>query len=78
MLNTRHHERLIVLFILGVLVWNYPLLHLFGSGVVWLGIPVLFLYLFFSWLVLIVLLALLIERQTVSDREGSQHLHSQR
>lgn len=68
----RKHERLIALFFLGVLVLNYPLLHLFGSPSLWLGIPVLYLYLFTCWLVFIVLLALLMERPLGGEKGTPQ------
>lgn len=70
MTNGRNQERLIVLFLLGVILLNYPLLHLFGAGSVWLGIPVLYLYLFICWLLFIVLLALLMETRRSSERES--------
>ena len=58
-----------MLFLLGVLVLNYPLLHLFGAASLWLGIPVLYLYLFICWLVLIVLIALLMEGRRGGERD---------
>lgn len=77
MTNKKYQERLIVLFILGVLVLNYPIMHLFGAGSMWFGIPVLFLYIFVCWLVLILLLALLMERRPGGDRDtvNPGHLH---
>ncbi|MCU7843859.1 MAG: hypothetical protein KZQ93_08480 [Candidatus Thiodiazotropha sp. (ex Monitilora ramsayi)] len=69
MSNKRNHERLIALFLLGALVLNYPLLHLFGAASLWLGIPVLYLYLFICWLVLIVLMALLMEGHRGGERD---------
>ncbi|MCU7813070.1 MAG: hypothetical protein KZQ77_17840 [Candidatus Thiodiazotropha sp. (ex Notomyrtea botanica)] len=73
MSNKRNHERLIALFLLGVLALNYPLLHLFGEASLWLGIPVLYLYLFCCWFVLIVLMALLMEGRRAGERDT---LHS--
>lgn len=73
MTSNKFQERLIALFVLGVLVLNYPILHLFGSGTLWFGIPVLYLYLFVCWLVLILFLALLMERRPGSDRDTSTH-----
>ncbi|MCG8486254.1 MAG: hypothetical protein AB2551_13415 [Candidatus Thiodiazotropha sp.] len=70
MSNGRNQERLIVLFLLGVLVLNYPLLHLFGTGSLWLGIPVLYLYLFICWLLIIVFLALLMEARRSGERDS--------
>lgn len=73
MTNRKHHERLVVLFILGVLVLNYPILYLFGSNAMWLGIPALYLYLFACWFVLIVLLAVLVERRPVGEQDSANH-----
>jgi len=53
--------RLVALFLLGCVLFNYPLLYLFNSHQMVLGIPVLYAYLFGSWLALIALMALVIE-----------------
>lgn len=56
-------QRLAALFLLGAALFNYPLLALFNrSGLVW-GVPVLYAYVFVAWLLLIVLLALVIEKK---------------
>ena len=55
-------QRLVALFLLGVLLFNYPLLSLFAGSERVLGIPVLYLYLFTAWIALIGLMALIIER----------------
>ena len=54
--------RLVALFLLGLLLFNYPLLHLFsGSGQI-LGVPLLYAYIFAVWALLIGLMALVVER----------------
>ncbi len=53
--------RLVALFLLGCVLFNYPLLYLFNSHQTVLGIPVLYAYLFCSWLGLIALMCLVIE-----------------
>lgn len=54
-------QRLIALFLGGSLLLNYPLLHLFNrDGFVW-GIPILYVYIFLAWVVLIGLTAMVIE-----------------
>jgi hypothetical protein len=54
--------RLVALFLLGFLLFNYPLLHLFsGPGEV-LGVPLLYAYIFAMWALLIGLMALVVER----------------
>ncbi|HEY0846062.1 MAG TPA: hypothetical protein VGE12_11900 [Noviherbaspirillum sp.] len=56
-------QRLIALFLLGNLLFNYPLLALFNRPDTLFGIPVLFLYVFGAWILLIVLLAVVVERR---------------
>ena len=57
-----HAQRLIALFVLGCLLFSFPLLSLFNTGgMVW-GIPVLYAYLFGVWVGFIALMALLVER----------------
>ena len=55
-------QRLIAAFLLGCLVFNYPVLSLFSSveGTVW-GVPTLFAYIFISWSCLIALVAVIVE-----------------
>ncbi|MGH8355084.1 MAG: hypothetical protein ACRERY_16385 [Pseudomonas sp.] len=56
-------QRLVVLFLLGAALFNYPLLALFNrTGLVW-GVPVLYAYVFAAWLLLIMLLAWVIEKK---------------
>lgn len=60
--RTLHAQRLIALFVLGCLLFSFPLLSLFNTGgTVW-GIPVLYAYLFGVWIGLIALMALVVER----------------
>ncbi len=54
-------RRLVGLFLLGMLLFNFPLLHLFNRPKLALGIPVLYLYLFIAWS-LIIFLILMISR----------------
>ncbi len=54
-------QRLAALFLLGCLLFNYPLLALFNHPGLVLGIPVLYAYLFAAWTLLIALLAIVVE-----------------
>lgn len=54
--------RLLCLFALGCLLFNYPLLALFNVPASVFGLPVLYLYLFVAWALVIVLLAWLMAR----------------
>ena len=56
-------QRLAALFLLGCVLFNYPLLALFNRAAAVFGIPVLYAYLFGAWLLLIALMALAIERR---------------
>jgi hypothetical protein len=60
--STVRGPRLVALFLLGVLLFNYPLLAVFNRTAEVLGIPVLYAYIFFAWAALIGLLALVVER----------------
>ena len=54
-------QRLVALFLLGCLLFNYPLLNLFSySGEVF-GIPLLYVYIFGVWALLIGVMALVVE-----------------
>ena len=59
----RKIQRLLVLFIFGILALNYPLLALFNKTVLWFGIPLLYLYLFVFWILFIVCIAFITERK---------------
>jgi hypothetical protein len=57
-------QRLVALFLLGLLLLNYPLLDLFaGPGQV-LGIPILYVYVFAVWALLLALMALVVEKRS--------------
>lgn len=55
-------QRLICIFLLGVVLFNFPMLALFNVGATLFGIPLLFAYLFLAWAALILLMYLVIER----------------
>lgn len=55
-------QRLVALFLLGSILFNYPLLSLFShEGAIW-GIPILYFYIFTAWAALIGIMAIIIER----------------
>jgi hypothetical protein len=54
-------QRLIALFFLGCLLFNYPVLSLFNVAANVFGIPVLYVYLFATWALLILSMALVAE-----------------
>ena len=55
-------QRLVGVFLLGCLLFNYPLLALFNVRATFLGVPVLYAYLFTAWALLIALVAFVVER----------------
>lgn len=63
MSEERTRTRLVVLAVLAFALFNYPLLHVFDTDVLVLGVPLVWLYVFGSWALLIGLVAL-----TVRDR----------
>ncbi|MEY4598977.1 MAG: hypothetical protein RLZZ445_1774 [Pseudomonadota bacterium] len=56
-------QRLVALFMLGCLLFNYPLLTLFASDIRIWGIPLVYVYLYVAWAALISAMALVIERR---------------
>jgi hypothetical protein len=56
-------QRLAALFLLGFLLFNYPLLDLFAGPSQVLGIPVLYAYVFAVWALLIGVMALVVENR---------------
>jgi len=60
-------QRFVALCMLGILLFNYPILALFNvSGAVF-GVPVLYAYIFGAWAALIALMAFVAESR---DRDG--------
>jgi len=57
-------ERLVALCMLGIVLFNYPILALFNVSGTFFGVPVLYAYIFIAWIALIGLMAWVAE----SDR----------
>jgi hypothetical protein len=60
--SSRRGQQLIGVFLLGFLLFNYPLLALFNVSATVLGVPLLYAYLFAAWGLLIALVAAIMER----------------
>ena len=60
--SSRKGPRLVALFLLGCLLFNYPMLELFERPVRVLGVPLIYAYLFGAWAMLIALVAAVMER----------------
>jgi len=52
-------KRLVGLFLLGCLLFNFPILSLFNLKVIVFGIPLLYLYIFSIWFTMIVFIYLI-------------------
>lgn len=61
MRDTNTSDRLIALFLIGVLAISPPLLAVFRAESFLFGMPLLFVYLFGAWALLVAFLALIIE-----------------
>jgi hypothetical protein len=56
------NQRLVSVFLLGCVLFTFPLLSLFNSAQLVFGIPVFYAYLFVVWALFIGMLALAVER----------------
>ena len=54
-------QRFVALCMLGMLLFNYPILALFNVSGTVLGVPVLYVYMFVAWSALIALMAWIAE-----------------
>jgi hypothetical protein len=54
-------QRFVALCMLGMLLFNYPILALFNVSGILFGVPVLYVYMFVAWAALIALLAWIAE-----------------
>ena len=66
-MRQQSREYIVILFIVGVLALNYPVLELFDRPWMPFGIPALYLYLYLTWLVLIILLIVVVEHSQISE-----------
>jgi hypothetical protein len=56
-------QRLAAIFLLGCVLFNYPLLSLFNKPWKILDVPLLYIYIFSAWALLIMVMAYVIERR---------------
>ena len=54
-------QRLVALFVFGCLLFNYPVQSLFNVASGFLGVPVLYAYIFVAWALLVALMAIVVE-----------------
>lgn len=55
-------DRLIALFLFGLIAFNPPLLRVFGAGDTLFGLPLLYVYVLGAWSAVVALAAVLLER----------------
>ena len=60
--SSRKGQRLVGLFLLGCLLFSYPLLAIFNVRATILGVPLVYTYLFVAWALLIALIAVIMKR----------------
>jgi hypothetical protein len=60
-MSERKAQRFVALCILGMVLFNFPVLALFNVGGTLFGVPLLYAYLFAAWAALIGVMALLAE-----------------
>jgi len=60
---------LISIFLIGAVLFNYPVLSLFNLNLIVYGIPLLYLYLFSVWGIIIALMAAVGISDSRSDRD---------
>ena len=73
----RHKSKiglLMGLFLLGCVWFNYPILTLFNKRVALFGIPLLYLYLFVVWTLIIVAIMLITRVKPTTIRSNRTHL----
>ena len=64
--KARKNKRLVGLFLLGCVLFNYPLLSLFNLKTIIFGVPLLFFYIFTGWTLLILLAAIVTKTRSHS------------
>jgi hypothetical protein len=69
--EARRRDQLAGLFALGLILFNPPVLDLFSGGTIF-GWPLLFVYLFGAWALIIGAVAVVAERRRWHDRGDSE------
>jgi hypothetical protein len=67
-------ETWVIFFILGIIMMNYPFVHIFDTPSRIFGMPVLFIYLFVGWLISIGVIYLFVKAISLNDEDnGEEH-----
>lgn len=68
-MRQQSREYIVILFIIGALALNYPVLGLFDRAVALFGVPLLYFYLYLMWFMLIILLIAVIQHSEIREPE---------
>ena len=69
-------ESWVIFFILGIIMMNYPFIHIFHKPRVLVsGMPVLFLYLYIGWLISIIVIYIFIKAIDLHGDNGNEEHH---
>jgi len=67
-------EAWVIFFILGIIMMNYPFINIFNVPAQLFGIPVLFAYLYYGWLISIFIIYLFVKAVDLNgDNKGDRH-----
>jgi hypothetical protein len=69
--DSKKNKRLVALFLLGCVLLNYPILSLVNLEILIFGLPLLYVYIFGAWCLLIALTALATFSHTGDSAGGS-------
>lgn len=64
-IRARRLQKLLGLFALAIVLFNHPALSIFNRKIFIAGIPLLFIYLFTAWFLVVFLLIIIIERRSL-------------
>jgi hypothetical protein len=73
--NQSYNLRLGMIFLVLFLLFNFPLLTIFNQAKLWNGIPMLYIYVFGSWLVMIGLTIIAVEKFSKSEQNSKNKIH---
>lgn len=72
--NRITHGRMAALFILGCVLFNYPIFSLFNVNAFYHGVPILLIFIFTSWAGLIFLISLSVRTDSVPPNQSPSPL----
>jgi hypothetical protein len=73
--RTKRNERSIAVFLVGLLAFSVPILEVFSAKGSLFGVPLLLIYCFSAWLILIFLIAFRAERPSRRNRPETAQKH---